>query len=237
MMADGVVMERLEGTPQGGPLSPLLANLLLDEVDKELEQRGHAFVRYADDCNVYVRSRRAGERVMAALERMYAKLRLRVNRAKSKVELAHKRSLLSYSFWYSKGGAVMCRVAPKAARVLKQRVRQITRRSGGRSLRRVVAELRKYLSGWKEYFQLADTPKAFADYDKWIRHRLRALQLKQWKRGPTVYAEMRRLGLSNQVAAKAAAVHHRWWSRAAQLVQVGLTTRYYDRIGVPRLAD
>ena len=103
MMADGVVMERTEGTPQGGPLSPLLANLLLDEVDKELEKRGHTFVRYADDCNVYVRSRRAGERVMAALERMYAKLRLKVNREKSKVELAHKRSLLSYSFWYARG--------------------------------------------------------------------------------------------------------------------------------------
>jgi group II intron reverse transcriptase/maturase len=237
LMADGVVMERLEGTPQGGPLSPLLANLLLDEVDKELEKRGHTFVRYADDCNVYVRSRRAGERVMAALERMYAKLRLRVNREKSKVELAHKCSLLSYSFWYAKGGAVMCRVAPKAARALKQRVRQITRRSGGRSLRTVVAELRKYLPGWKEYFQLADTPKAFADHDKWIRHRLRALQLKQWERGSKIYAEMRRLGLSDSAAAQAAAVNKRWWSRAAKLVHAGLTARYYDRMGVPRLAD
>jgi RNA-directed DNA polymerase len=147
MMADGVVTERMEGTPQGGPLSPLLANLLLDEVDKELERRGHTFVRYADDCNVYVRSRRAGERVMAALEQMYAKLRLRVNRDKSKVELANKRSLLSYSFWYAKGGTVMCRVAPKAARALKQRVRLITRRSGGRSMRSVVAELKRYLPG------------------------------------------------------------------------------------------
>jgi RNA-directed DNA polymerase len=237
LMADGVVMERLEGTPQGGPLSPLLANLLLDEVDKELEKRGHTFVRYADDCNVYVRSRRAGERVRAALERMYARLRLRVNRDKSKVELAHKCSLLSYSFWYAKGGAVMCRVAPKAAHALKQRVRQITRRSGGRSLRTVVAELRKYLPGWKEYFQLADTPKAFADHDKWIHHRLRALQLKQWKRGSKIYAEMRRLGLSDAVAAQAAAVNRRWWARAAQLVKLGLTTRYYDRLGVPRLAD
>jgi len=170
LMADGVVMERTEGTPQGGPLSPLLANLLLDEVDKELEKRGHTFVRYADDCNVYVRSRRAGERVMAALERMYAKLRLKVNREKSKVDLAHKRSLLSYSFWYARGGAVACRVVPKALRALKQRVRLITRRSGGRSMRSVVAALRKYLPGWKEYFQLADTPKTFADYDKWLRH-------------------------------------------------------------------
>jgi len=237
MMADGVVMERLEGTPQGGPLSPLLANLLLDEVDKELERRGHAFVRYADDCNVYVRSRRAGERVMAALERRYAKLRLRVNRTKSKVELAHKCSLLSYSFWYAKGGAVMCRVAPKAACALKQRVRLITRRSGGRSMRTVVAELKQYLPGWKEYFRLADTPKFFAEHDQWIRHRLRALQLKQWKRGSKIYAEMRRLGLSDSAAAQAAAVNQRWWSRAAKLVHAGLSARYYDRMGVPRLAD
>jgi group II intron reverse transcriptase/maturase len=237
MMAEGVVMERLEGTPQGGPLSTLLANLLLDEVDKELEKRGHAFVRYADDCNVYVRSRRSGERVMAALERLYAKLRLRVNRAKSKVELARKCSLLSYSFWYAKGGMVRCRVAAKALRALKQRVREITRRSGGRSLRTVVANLRQYLPGWKEYFRLAETPRSFVEHDQWIRHRLRALQLKQWKRGSKIYAEMRRLGLSHKAAAQAAAVNQRWWPGAAQLVQVGLTTRYYDRLGVPRLAD
>ena len=237
LMADGVVMERTEGTPQGGPLSPLLANLLLDEVDKELEKRGHTFVRYADDCNVYVRSRRAGERVMAALERMYAKLRLKVNREKSKVDLAHKRSLLSYSFWYARGGAVACRVAPKALRALKQRVRLITRRSGGRSMRSVVAELRKYLPGWKQYFQLADTPKTFADYDKWLRHRLRALQLKQWKRGSKIYTEMRRLGLPDAIAAQAARVNRRWWHRAAMSVHAGLTARYYDRLGVPRLAD
>jgi RNA-directed DNA polymerase len=219
MMADGVVMERLEGTPQGGPLSPLLANLLLDEVDKELEKRGHTFVRYADDCNVYVRSRRAGERVLAALERMYAKLRLRVNREKSKVELAHKCSLLSYSFWYARGGIVMRRVATKATRALKQRVREITRRSGGRSLSAVVAELRKYLPGWKEYFQLADTPSVFADHDKWIRHRLRALQLKQWKRGPKVYAKLRKIGVPEDAAARVAANTRRWWHNSAMLVQ------------------
>jgi group II intron reverse transcriptase/maturase len=237
MMANGVVMERDAGTPQGGPLSPLLANLLLDEVDQQLERRGHAFVRYADDCNVYVRSKRAGERVMQALERMYGKLRLRINRDKSKVAPAQKCSFLSYSFWYAKGGAVRRRVAPKATFALKQRVRQITRRNGGRSLSRVLAELRRYLPGWKLYFQLADTPGVFADHDKWIRHRLRALQLKQWKRGPKVYAEMRRLGLSQSAAAQAAFLERRWWHRAAQLVQVGLTTRYYDRLGVPRLAD
>jgi RNA-directed DNA polymerase len=236
MMTNGVVLERLEGTPQGGPLSPLLANLLLDEVDKELEQRGHAFVRYADDCNVYVRSKRAGERVMQTLERMYAKLRLRINRAKSKVAPAQKCSFLSYGFWYARGGAVMRRVAPKATAALKQRVRQITRRSGGRSLRTVVAELRSYLPGWKQYFQLADTPQVFADHDKWIRHRLRALQLKLWKRGPKVYAELRKLGVAPTAAAQAAAATRRWWHNAALAVHLGLTTRYYDRLGVPRLA-
>src|SRR6266851_153223 len=115
--------------------------------------------------------------------------------------------------------------------------REITRRNGGRSLSRGIGELRRYLPGWKRYFQLADTPGVFADHDKWIRHRLRALQLKQWKRGPKVYAEMRRLGLSQSAAAQAAFLERRWWHRAAKLVQVGLTTRYYDRLGVPRLAD
>ena len=236
MMAEGVVMERTEGTPQGGPLSPLLANLLLDEVDQELEKRGHTFVRYADDCNVYVRSQRAGERVMAALERMYARLRLKVNRAKSKVERASKCSLLSYSFWYAKGGTVMRRVAPKALDALKQRVREITRRNGGRSLETVVGQLRRYLPGWKTYFQLADTPNVFTSLDKWIRHRLRALQLRQWGHGRKIYAEMRRLGVPHTVAVQVAAAQQRWWSCAAQLVQAGLTNRYYDHRGLPRLA-
>jgi RNA-directed DNA polymerase len=236
MMADGVVMERVEGTPQGGPLSPLLANLLLDEVDKELERRGHTFVRYADDCNVYVRSRRAGARVMAALEQMYAKLRLRINRSKSKVAPAHKCSFLSYTWWYGKGGAVMRRVAPKATKAFKQRVRQITARSGGQSLSTVVVELRRYLSGWKQYFRLAQTPGIFADHDQWIRRRLRALQLKQWKHGPKVYAELRKLGVSPSAAAQAASGTRRWWHSARSLVHLGLTTRYYDRLGVPRLA-
>ena len=237
MMVNGMVMERYEGTPQGGPLSPLLANLLLDEVDKQLEQRGHAFVRYADDCNVYVRSRRAGERVMIALEQMYSKLRLRINRDKSKVAPAPKCSFLSYGFWYGKGGAVMRRVAPQATEALKRRVRQITRRSGGRSIEAVVEELRSYLPGWKQYFRLADTPRIFTDHDKWIRHRLRALHLKQWKRGRRVYAELRKLGVPELAAARAAANARRWWHNAAMFVNLGLTTRYFDHLGVPRLAD
>ena len=130
----------------------------------------------------------------------------------------------------------MRRVAPKATCTLKQRVREITRRGGGRSLSAVVTELRKYLPGWKEYFQLEDTPQIFADHDKWIRHRLRALQLKQRKRDTRVYAELRKLGVNKDAAAQVAANTRRWWRNSAMLVQSGLDIRYYDRIGVPRLA-
>jgi group II intron reverse transcriptase/maturase len=136
MMANGVATERHEGTPQGGPLSPLLANVLLDEVDKELERRGHAFVRYADDCNVYVRSRRAGERVLGLLRRLYANLRLRVNEAKSAVDRAWNRKLLGYSFWSGRGGEVKRRVAPKALETMKDRVRELTRRTRSQSIAR-----------------------------------------------------------------------------------------------------
>ncbi|HEU0053858.1 MAG TPA: group II intron reverse transcriptase/maturase, partial [Longimicrobium sp.] len=145
IMVNGVVMERHEGTPQGGPLSPLLANVLLDEVDKELEKRGHAFVRYADDCNVYVRSKRAGEDVMETLRCLYAGLRLRINEAKSAVARPWGRKFLGYSFWVAKGREVKRRVAPKALEAMKERVREITSRSGGRSMRSVIAELRGYL--------------------------------------------------------------------------------------------
>jgi len=187
VMAAGVVQERHEGTPQGGPLSPLLANVLLDEVDKELERRGHAFARYADDCNMYVRSERAGLDAMEALKRLYAKLRLRVNEAKSAVARPWSRKFLGYSFWIAPGRQVKRRVAPEALKAMKDRVRKITRRTGGRSIPSVTQELREYLGGWREYFQLAETPRVFSDIDGWVRHRLRALQLKQWKRGSTVY--------------------------------------------------
>ena len=150
VLADGVVVERHEGTPQGGPLSPLLANVLLDEVDKALERRGHAFVRYADDRNVYVRSKRAGKRVMEALRGLYAKLRLRVNEDKSAVAWVWGRTFLGYSFWVAKGRVVKLRVGAKALKGFKERVRQITSRSGGRSLEQVAGELRAYLLGWKQ---------------------------------------------------------------------------------------
>ncbi len=237
VMADGVVVERHEGTPQGGPLSPLLANVLLDEVDKELERRGHAFVRYADDCNVYARSQRAGERVLAALRQQYAKLRLRINEEKSAVARVWTRQFLGYSFWVAKGGMVKRRVAPTALGELKQRVRRITGRNGGRSMRQVTRDLGQYLTGWKEYFKLADTPRIFADLDGWLHRRLRALQLKQWKRGRTTWRELRARGLPEWLVQRGAGHRRRWWWAAGLgAMHTALPGSYFERLGVPRLA-
>ncbi len=237
MMANGVVQERYEGTPQGGPLSPLLANVLWDAVDKELERRGHRFVRYADDCNVYVRSKRAGERVLEALIGLYAKLRLEVNTAKSAVAPVWRRPFLGFSLWVAQGRAVKRRVAPKALKAMKERIRQMTSRTSGRSLVQVVAELRSYLIGWRAYFRLADTPNVFAMLEQWLHRRLRALYLKQWKHGPTVYRELDARGVPPRVARAAAAHTSCWWHIAAHgALHAALPTSYFDRLGVPRLA-
>jgi len=236
IMANGVVVERWEGTPQGGPLSPLLANVLLDEVDKELEKHGLSFVRYADDLNVYVRSKRAGEDAMGTLRRLYARLRLRVNEAKSAVARPWDRKFLGYSFWVAPGRKVKRRVAPKALATMKERVREITARSGGRSMDRVFAELRSYLTGWKAYFRLAETPRVLSDLDEWVRHRLRLVQLKQWKRGRTTYRELRARGMTSERAATVAANTRRWWRNASMAIHIALPTSGYDRAGVPRLA-
>jgi RNA-directed DNA polymerase len=236
IMANGVVMERYEGTPQGGPLSPLLANVLLDEVDKELEKRGLSFVRYADDLNVYVRSKRAGEDAMQTLRRLYARLRLRINESKSAVDKPWNRKFLGYSFWVAPGRKVKRRVAAKALEAMKQRVREITARQGGRSMRTVIAELRSYLTGWKQYFRLAETPKVFHELDEWIRHRLRVVQLKQWRRGTTIYRELKRLGANEDAARIGAANSKRWWRNSGAPLHLALPKRYYEQLGVPTLA-
>ena len=237
MMMNGVVMERTECTPQGGPLSPLLANVLLDEVDKELEKRGHAFVRYADDCNVYVRSERAGERVLEGLKGLYAGLRLKVNEAKSAVAKPWYRKFLGYSFWKAKDGEIKRRAAPKAIKRLKERIRGITRRKGGKGMKTVFVELRKYLLGWKAYFRLADTPGKFSELDGWIRRRLIAVELKQWKCGTTAYGKLRARGLSERSARAAAAQVRHWWRTSVHgAVKTAFPISYFDQMKVPRLA-
>lgn len=233
----GLVMQRHEGTPQGGPLSPLLANVLLDEVDKELERRGHCFVRYADDCNVYVHSRRAGERVMALLRRLYARLRLRINEAKSRVSSVFAgRKFLGYSFWVAPKGEIKRTVAKKALEAFKQRVRQLSRRSCGRSLQQVVERLSSYLEGWKGYYRLAQTSRVWQMLDEWLRHRLRAIQLKQWKQGKTMFRELRALGASRTVAQRVAANSRRWWCNSGKLLNRVLNLAWFDRLGLARLS-
>lgn len=236
IMDGGVVMERHEGTPQGGPLSPLLANVLLDEVDKELERRGHCFARYADDCNVYVRSQKAGERVMCLLRRCYDRLHLKINESKSAVTSVFGRKFLGYALWVAPGKVVKRAVAKKSLETFKQRVRQLSRRSGGRSLEQVVERLRSYLLGWKGYYRLAQTPGVWRKLDEWLRHRLRAIQLKQWKRGKSMYRELRSLGASKEVAQRVAANSRRWWRNSSLLLNSVLTLAWFERLGLPRLS-
>jgi RNA-directed DNA polymerase len=236
IMSEGVVQQRWQGTPQGGPLSPLLANVLLDEVDKELERRGHCFARYADDCNVYVRSMAAGQRVMLLLRSLYGKLHLSINESKSAVQSVFGRKFLGFSLWVARGDEIKCRVADKPMEEFKQRIRQLTRRSLGRSMEQVIDGLRSYMLGWKAYFKLSQTPQIWQRLDKWIRRRLRAVQLKQWRRGPKVYAELRRLGANPSLAAQAAAHCGHWWRGSARFMNTVLTVNYFDRLGLPRLS-
>ena len=236
LMDGGVVIERYEGTPQGGPLSPLLANVLLDEVDRELERRGHCFVRYADDCNVYVRSLKAGERVLNGLRRLYGRLHLKVNEVKTAVALATGRKFLGYELWRGPNDRIKCAVAGKAMATFKQRIRELTRRSCGRSLPEIVERLRAYMPGWKAYFRLAQTPRVFRELDEWLRHRLRAVQLKHWRRGRTMYRELLALGASDTDALRIAQNSRRWWRNSRFALNRGMPVAYFDRLGVPRLS-
>jgi RNA-directed DNA polymerase len=244
IMDSGIVMKRGKGTPQGGPLSPLLANVLLDEVDKALEKRGHCFARYADDCNVYVGSKKAGERVMAYLRKLYDGLKLQINEAKSAVGSAFGRKFLGYALWVGegegegkgKGKEVKCKVADKALQTFKTRVRQITCRSGGRSLKQVVEKLRLYLSGWRAYFELAQTPNIWRKLDEWLRHRLRAIQLKHWRKPTTIYRALKALGATDYAGAKVAAYSRCWWHNSDRLIKTVLTISCFDQLGVPRLS-
>lgn len=235
IMHEGIKTIRGEGTPQGGPLSPLLANILLDEVDQYLEKRGHHFVRYADDCNVYVGSRKAGSRVMAMLKRCYDKLCLTINETKSAVASAFQRKFLGYSFWVAPKGEIKLRVAEKARDTFKEKIRQITRRSNGRSIEEVIEKLRSYVLGWKAYFNLAETPRVWRTLDEWMRRRMRAIHLKHWKRGRTMFRELIKLGANPRIAQTIAAQSRRWWRNSKNAIHNVLTIAYFDSLGMPRL--
>ena len=234
-MIDGVIEKSRCGAPQGGPLSPLLANVLLDEVDRELEHRGHCFVRYADDANVYVRSHKAGQRVMILLRRLYEKLHLSVNESKSAVASAFGRKFLGYAFWCYRTEAKRA-VSFKAQKQFKQRIRELTRRLGGRSMQQVVNGLRPYLLGWKAYFGLSQVPRVWRELDEWIRHRLRAIQLKHWKRGTTIYRELRALGAGEESVRKIAGNSRSWWRNSRMEMNRVLDIAWFDHLGLPRFS-
>jgi RNA-directed DNA polymerase len=236
VLADGLVSPAEEGTPQGGPLSPLLSNLMLDVLDKELEKRGHRFVRYADDCNIYVRSQRAGERVMESIEQFLAKrLKLRVNKAKSAVAKPHVRKFLGFSFTSEK--CPRRRIAPQSIDRFKARVRELTRRTGGQSLSQVAKELSCYLIGWRGYFGFCETPSVLRKLDQWTRRRLRAIAWHQWQWASTRFVKLRRRGVGRDLAAQTAGSPHGPWRLSnSPALAVALPNVFFAALGVATLA-
>ena len=237
VMINGVVMETGEGTPQGGPLSPLLSNIMLDDLDKELEKRGHKFVRYADDCNIYVKTRRAGERVMGSVgEYLEGKLKLRVNRQKSKVDRAGRVKFLGFSF-YRYRGEVRIRVASKTLQRFRRKLRRLTRRTRSGKLKEVIREVNVYLRGWIGYFRLADTPSVFEALDSWIRRRLRQMVWKRWKRGRTRYRGLVALGVPRERAALGAVGTSPWRMSKTPVVNEALNNAYLQKLGLESIGQ
>ena len=235
LLEGGLVSPRVEGTPQGGPLSPLLSNVLLDELDRELQRRGHRFVRYADDCNVYVRSNRAGERVLDSLERFLAKrLRLEVNRAKSAVERPWRRKFLGYTVTAQREAKL--RVSPESVRRLKEKLRQMFRSGRGRSLGKVIQQLGPVLRGWLEYYHLVEVKASFEDLDQWLRRKLRVILWRQWKRPRTRAKELVKRGLDRERAFVSAYNDHGpWWNAGASHMHAAVPTRFLTQLGLPSL--
>jgi RNA-directed DNA polymerase len=234
VMEDGLVGTTEEGTPQGGPLSPLLSNLVLDELDRELEKRNHCYVRYADDCNIYVRSRQAGERVKRSITRFISnRLKLKVNEQKSAVARPAVRKFLGFSMT---AGGKQRRIAPKSLLRFKQKVRELTSRTGGVSIEQVTKSLTSYLRGWKGYFGFCETPSVFKRLDEWLRHRLRAIAWKQWKRKATRYRKLRELGIGHELAAQTVSSPLGVWRIAnSPGLSYALPIAYFDSLGIPRL--
>lgn len=235
VLADGLVQAREEGTPQGGPLSPLLSNLLLDDLDRELERRGLSFVRYADDCNIYVRSQRAGERVMASVSRyLTQKLKLRVNQEKSAVGRPWERSFLGFSF--TRQPLPKRKIASSSMRRFRQRVRELTSCKRSRSVVRVIADLTRYLTGWIGYFGFCETPSTLRDLDRWVRRRLRCIMWRHWRRGRRRFQELVNRGVSRSDAARTAGSARGPW-RQSRTIAVGsaLPSTYFTALGLRQL--
>jgi RNA-directed DNA polymerase len=235
VMEGGLVSPVDEGTPQGGPLSPLLSNVVLGELDRELERRGHRFARYGDDSNIYVRSRRAGERMMESIVRFITtKLKLKVNQQKSAVARPWERKFLGFSFTWNR--VPKRRIAPKAVLRFKQRVRELTCRMKGVSIERMAEELTQYLRGWIGYFGRCQTPSVLQGFEEWTRRRLRSVIWKQWKRGTVRFAELRKRGVSKDLAAQTAGSAHGPWRLAnSPALQFALPNAYFNSLGIPRL--
>jgi len=234
-MENGLVSPVDEGTPQGGPLSPLLSNIVLDEFDRELERRGLRFARYADDCNIYVRSRRAGVRVMESVKRFVTtKLKLKVNEQKSAVARPWERKFLGFSF--TSAGEPKRRIAPQAVDRFKKRVRELTRRTRGVSIERMAEDLARYLRGWLGYFGKCETPSVLEGLEKWTRRRLRSAIWKQWRRGRARFAELRQRGVGKELAARTAGSAHGPWRLAnSPGLTIALPNVYFASLGLPRL--
>jgi RNA-directed DNA polymerase len=237
-MDGGVVTPREQGTPQGGPLSPLLSNILLDELDQELEQRGHAFCRYADDCNIYVRTKRSGERVLASITRfLERKLHLKVNVDKSAVGRPWHRKFLGYSMtWHRKP---KLKVAPESVKRLKGNLKAVFRRGRGRNVKRLIEdELTPILRGWVNYFRWSETKGVFEELDGWIRRRLRNLYWRQWKRPRTRAKKLMRRGLPQEQASRSAYNGRGpWWNSGASHLNAAFPKRYFDGLGLTSLLD
>jgi RNA-directed DNA polymerase len=234
VMEGGLARPADEGTPQGGPLSPILSNLVLDDLDKDLTRRGHRFCRYADDCNIYVRSRRAGDRVMTSVSRyLTQQLRLKVNEAKSAVARPEERKFLGFSI--SNDGSER-RIAPKALDKFKAKIRDLTCRTRGLSLQQIVDDLVPYLLGWRGYFGFCQTPRVLTNLEAWIRRRLRMYLWRQWSNGPNRFKELRRRGVPKFHAAVAAGSPTGFWRMSGHpAVQQALRNHAFDSLGLPRL--
>jgi len=232
LLEGGVATPRTEGTPQGGPLSPLLSNILLDDLDKELERRGHRFVRYADDCNVYMRSRAAGERMLASLERFLSeRLRLTINRSKSAVDRPWKRSFLGYTVTWHRTPKL--KPAPDSVSRLKAKVRERMRRGRGRRLTTVLADLQPLIRGWTAYFRLSEVKRVFEDLDGWLRRKLRDVLWRQWKKPRTRMRRLIALGLDKYRAWKSANNGRgAWWNAGASHMTCAVPTRRLRRLGL-----